>query len=83
MRNTMRRKYANGLPDVEMSSVGPPNGRFAGLQDDEKKNRKNARNEKIIRELKKGERVNVKIQPMCIFLFRDGTATRYLNLPLS
>ena len=83
MRNTMRRKYANGLPDVEMSSVGQPNGRFAGLQDDEKKNRKNARNEKIIRELKKGERVNVKIQPMCIFLFRDGTAFRHLNLPLS
>ena len=35
--------------------------------------RKDARNRKLIKELKKGERVNVKIAPMCIFLFRDGT----------
>ena len=27
----------------------------------------------LIRELKRGERVNVKIAPLCIFLFRDGT----------
>ena len=31
------------------------------------------RNMQLIRELKRGERVNVKIAPMCIFLFRDGT----------
>ena len=35
-------------------------------------NKKDMRNIKLIRELKKGERVNVKISPMCIFLFRDG-----------
>ena len=34
--------------------------------------RKDARNRNLIRELKKGDRVNVKIAPMCIFLFRDG-----------
>ncbi len=28
---------------------------------------------KVIKELKKGDRVNVKISPMAIFLFRDGT----------
>ena len=27
---------------------------------------------KLIRELKKGDRVAVKVHPMCIFLFRDG-----------
>lgn len=27
---------------------------------------------KVIRELKKGDRVAVKVYPMCIFLFRDG-----------
>ncbi len=36
---------------------------------------KDARNAKIIKALKKGERVNVKISPMCIFLFRDGQYT--------
>lgn len=33
---------------------------------------KDAQNKKLIRELKGGDRVNVKISPMCIFLFRDG-----------
>ncbi|TFY61554.1 hypothetical protein EVJ58_g4446 [Rhodofomes roseus] len=32
-----------------------------------------ARQMKLIRELKKGARVAVKIHPLCIFLFRDGT----------
>ncbi|THH01212.1 hypothetical protein EW026_g1441 [Hermanssonia centrifuga] len=35
--------------------------------------RKDAKNMKVIKELKKGDRVNVKISPMAIFLFRDGT----------
>ena len=31
------------------------------------------RNIHLIRELKRGDRVNVKISPICIFLLRDGT----------
>ncbi|KAH8094648.1 hypothetical protein BXZ70DRAFT_946975 [Cristinia sonorae] len=75
MRNTMRRKFGAGLPDVESHGLGPQSARFAqfDLNGVDKKGRKDARNIRIIRELKKGERVNVKIQPMCIFLYRDGT----------
>ncbi|KZT73375.1 hypothetical protein DAEQUDRAFT_721973 [Daedalea quercina L-15889] len=32
-----------------------------------------ARHMKLIRELKRGDRVAVKVYPICIFLFRDGT----------
>ncbi len=35
--------------------------------------KKNARNLKLIQELLKGQRVDVKVTPMFIFLFRDGT----------
>ncbi|TCD67881.1 hypothetical protein EIP91_011815 [Steccherinum ochraceum] len=75
MRNTIRRKFNSALPDPEMNGSAPSSGRFgqAVSTSVDKKDRKNARNVKIIRELKKGDRVNVKIQPMCIFLFRDGT----------
>ena len=45
--------------------------RFAGVADE--RAQKDARNRKLLRELKRGDRVNVKIQPMCLFLFRDGT----------
>lgn len=37
------------------------------------KRKKVSRDMKLIRELKKGDRVNVRIHPVCIFLFRDGT----------
>ncbi|KAI0327693.1 hypothetical protein GY45DRAFT_1283295 [Cubamyces sp. BRFM 1775] len=65
--STMRRRF--GQPDIE--SPPPAQGRFAGI--DETKAKKNARNRKLLKELKGGDRVNVKIAPMCLFLFRDGT----------
>lgn len=34
--------------------------------------RKRAVAELTLEELKKGDRVDVRIEPMCIFLFRDG-----------
>ncbi|KAI0829056.1 hypothetical protein BC628DRAFT_1315896 [Trametes gibbosa] len=65
---TMRNRF--GRTDVE----SPPAiaTRFAGMENDEKA-KKNARNRKLVRELKRGDRVNVKIAPLCIFLMRDGT----------
>ncbi|KAI0658336.1 hypothetical protein C8Q70DRAFT_189962 [Cubamyces menziesii] len=65
--STMRRRL--GQRDIE--SPPPAQGRFAGI--DETKAKKNARNRKLLKELKGGDRVGVKIAPMCIFLFRDGT----------
>ncbi|KAI0779003.1 hypothetical protein BD413DRAFT_490249 [Trametes elegans] len=65
---TLRRRF--GPNDVE----SPPaiQNRFAGMEQDEKA-MKNARNRKLLKELKRGDRVNVRIAPLCIFLFRDGT----------
>ncbi|KZT07236.1 uncharacterized protein LAESUDRAFT_758642 [Laetiporus sulphureus 93-53] len=37
------------------------------------KKQRHAEDWKLIQKLKKGERVNVKVYPICIFLFRDGT----------
>ncbi|KAJ3556343.1 hypothetical protein NM688_g2080 [Phlebia brevispora] len=39
------------------------------------KSRKDARNLKVIQELLKGQRVDVRVTPMCIFLLRDGKYT--------
>ncbi|OBZ68633.1 Magnesium transport protein CorA [Grifola frondosa] len=72
-RGTLKHRVSSTVRDVEHGNPVPGRlDRFAGLSMDENKT-KNAENRKLIRELKKGERVNVKIQPMCIFLFRDGT----------
>lgn len=35
--------------------------------------KQNAKTFRLIQELKRGDRVNVVLNPMCIFLFRDGT----------
>ena len=64
---SLRRR--TGGEDVE--SPAPMPGRFAGIEDSKAQN--DARNRKLLRELKRGDRVNVKIQPLCLFLFRDGT----------
>ncbi|RPD82705.1 hypothetical protein L226DRAFT_476045 [Lentinus tigrinus ALCF2SS1-7] len=67
---SMRRRFGRGeRADVESS--GPIQKRFAGVEDDKAQN--NARNRRLLRDLKRGDRVNVKIQPLCLFLFRDGT----------
>ncbi|KAI0756135.1 hypothetical protein C8Q80DRAFT_1264232 [Daedaleopsis nitida] len=67
-RGGLRRRF--GSSDVE--NTAPIQGRFEGM-DENAKAQKNARNRKLVRELKRGDRVNVKIQPLCLFLFRDGT----------
>ncbi|KAI0673968.1 hypothetical protein C8Q78DRAFT_663457 [Trametes maxima] len=66
--STLRRRF--GRSDVE----SPPaiQRRFAGVEEDDKA-KKNARNRKLLKELKRGDRVNVRIAPLCIFLYRDGT----------
>ena len=46
--------------------------RFGGIEEDTKA-QKNARNRRLLRELKRGDRVNVRIHPLCLFLFKDGT----------
>ncbi|THH32767.1 hypothetical protein EUX98_g1373 [Antrodiella citrinella] len=66
-RTSIRRRFnsAPRLSDVAFNLAKHPQL--------DKKTRKIARNIKMINELKKRACVNVKIQPMCIFLFRDGT----------
>lgn len=51
--------------------------RFADAQD--VKANKNARNRALLRELKRGDRVNVNVSPLCIFLMRDGTVISMHN----
>ncbi|KAI9454908.1 hypothetical protein BJY52DRAFT_1427217 [Lactarius psammicola] len=43
--------------------------------------RRRAAAELTLEELKKGERVDVRIEPMCIFLFRDGTVVSFQSKP--
>lgn len=67
--NTLRQRF--GRADVE-SPPAPNLARFAGFEEEVKAN-KDARNRKLLRELKRGDRVNVNIAPLCIFLMREGT----------
>ncbi|KAI0352284.1 hypothetical protein OH77DRAFT_812592 [Trametes cingulata] len=70
---TLRNRFGgSGRADVESPPAVAVAGRFAGIEADDKA-KMNARNRKLLRELKRGDRVNVKVAPMCIFLFRDGT----------
>ncbi|KAI0082128.1 hypothetical protein K474DRAFT_1655466 [Panus rudis PR-1116 ss-1] len=66
LRDTVRRRLKN------MDEEDQPSHRSGSLSSN-KQTRKNARNFKLINTLTKGERVNVKIAPISIFLFRDGT----------
>ncbi len=49
----------------------PSRTEFADVED--VKANKNAQNRALLRELKRGDRVNVNVSPLCIFLMRDGT----------
>ena len=69
--STIRRRFGRGGADVEASPT-PAGMRFSGMEEDTRA-QKNARNRRLVKELKRGDRVNVKIQPMCLFLFKDGT----------
>ncbi|KZT27495.1 hypothetical protein NEOLEDRAFT_1130461 [Neolentinus lepideus HHB14362 ss-1] len=76
-RNTMKR-----APSYHMSALKadlespPPVARKASML-----RRKRERDARTIEELKKGGRVNVKIEPVCIFLFRDGTVISITKSP--
>lgn len=56
--------------DVE-NLPAPNRTRFANVED--LKANKNARNRALLQELKRGDRVDVNVSPLCIFLMRDGT----------
>lgn len=71
LKNHVRRRLQT--QDSDLEKHGAANARFSELPSIDKKSRKNVRNIHLIRELKRGERVNVKISPICIFLLRDGT----------
>ncbi|GJE89653.1 magnesium transporter-like protein [Phanerochaete sordida] len=71
LRSAVNRRMSR---DVEASGqttrVNSPLLRFGDMSENAKKS---ARNAKLVRELTKGERVNVRKRAMCMFLFRDGT----------
>ncbi|KAI0684676.1 hypothetical protein BC835DRAFT_1388556 [Cytidiella melzeri] len=75
LRNAVKRRLGSLRRDVEtplpQHTQSPRIGYYT--EQDTKKKDKDIQNIKVIRELKKGDRVNVKIAPMSIFLFRDGT----------
>ena len=60
-------------PHLTVGTTVASDDRFADVQGSSTRAQKNARNRRLVRELKRGDRVNVKIQPLCLFLFRDGT----------
>ncbi|KAI0321257.1 hypothetical protein OF83DRAFT_1168596 [Amylostereum chailletii] len=81
-----------GIADVDAEDAGDGYGDGDGLRDDDMdlesglgkrpssllaKKRKRAAAELTLDQLKKGERVNVRIAPMCIFLYRDGTVISF------
>ncbi|TBU27626.1 hypothetical protein BD311DRAFT_723910 [Dichomitus squalens] len=68
------RRRSEGPHDVE--GLPPPalgQWRFAGVDMVEESGKKTARYRSLVKELKRGDRVEVKIRPMCVFLLRDGT----------
>ncbi|CCL98060.1 uncharacterized protein FIBRA_00054 [Fibroporia radiculosa] len=73
---THRFSSARRRKDVEkypLQDRMPQDARFSVAMSSDDKRRIAARDLKLIKELKKGDRVNVQIHPVCIFLFRDGT----------
>lgn len=64
------KKFKSKRTDVE-NLPAPSRTRFTNVED--LKANKNARNRKILHELKRGDRVDVNVSPLCIFLMRDGT----------
>lgn len=79
----LRRRFS-GYRDVENLPPSPPAAagtalgtqrwRFAGMSmGGLEESGKKARYRKLVKELKRGDRVDVKIHPMCLFLLRDGT----------
>ncbi|KAI0923526.1 hypothetical protein AcV5_009045 [Taiwanofungus camphoratus] len=70
--NSLRRDL-DAVVEAEAETKTVPLSWSASLLNHTRRKASNSRNLKLVHELKRGERVNVKIHPMCIFLFRDGT----------
>lgn len=69
-REEEEKKFKSERTDVE-NLPAPNRTRFANVED--LKANKNARNRALLQELKRGDRVDVNVSPLCIFLMRDGT----------
>ncbi|KZT02232.1 uncharacterized protein LAESUDRAFT_685689, partial [Laetiporus sulphureus 93-53] len=70
-RASLKRRTARKSGRDEEDSV--MEGQFAKLGSLFSDKKKVARNMKLVRELTRRDRINVKVHPICIFLFRDGT----------
>ncbi|KAI0095022.1 hypothetical protein BDY19DRAFT_915920 [Irpex rosettiformis] len=74
LRNAVKRRLGSVRRETNVETPLPQYAQFPQFGDKNvERKRKDLQNIKLIRELKRGDRVNVKIMPMYIFLFRDGT----------
>lgn len=76
-RGTMKRTPSYRMESVKVDLESPA----PVVRQDSLRTRKRERDARTIEELKKGGRVNVKIEPVCIFLFRDGTVISINKTP--
>ncbi|KAJ7163946.1 magnesium transporter [Mycena crocata] len=85
LHNSTRRKHRPLLPTTRSDVSTGPRTRLtelASLRDKEADvNKKRRIEEAAIQALKSGERVNVKVSPMFIFLFRNGTVISMHSTP--
>ncbi|OCH92983.1 hypothetical protein OBBRIDRAFT_790708 [Obba rivulosa] len=72
-RDSMRSRVVRGPTKEDLENQPPQFVRLSSITEIDKKKRKNARAVQLIQELKRGDRVNVNIRPLSIFLLRDGT----------
>jgi Mg2+ and Co2+ transporter CorA len=70
-----------GLPHLPRSKSTAPAAHEQPRPRQDSAHRNQMRNAQAIEELKKGQRVDVKIEPLCIFLCRDGTVISINRTP--
>ncbi|KAH9951017.1 hypothetical protein B0H21DRAFT_818847 [Amylocystis lapponica] len=66
---TLRRRLSAAV-QVQQQQQYPSN---AGQVANNERKKRNAQGQRVVHELQKEDRINVRVQPMCILLFRDGT----------
>ncbi|OCH85874.1 hypothetical protein OBBRIDRAFT_797715, partial [Obba rivulosa] len=71
--NVLRRRLSNAADDYEMKAPQTPRFTNFGAPDRKAQKAQMSHDMKVVRKLKGSVHVNVKIQPVSIFLFRDGT----------
>ncbi|TFK56413.1 hypothetical protein OE88DRAFT_1649687 [Heliocybe sulcata] len=76
-RGTMKRMPSYRMASMKVDPENPP----PVARKDSLLRQRRERDARTIEELKKGGRVGVKIQPVCIFLFRDGTVISISQTP--